>query len=311
MQKKLIVILALALLFGFGYTACDMFDIVEGANRVKRYRDAKNITFSEADGYYIGRRILAKYFAERKPVFDRQLTRYVNAVGHTLAAVSQRPDVWSGYRFIVFKGESMSAYCLPGGFILVSTGLLQICENEDQLAAVLGHELGHARWRHPLEALKKTIVKKRKQQLAAWGANMVGGRMGNGVKLLSLVAIINWEKQLNNYSKLQELEADVYSCWLMLRAGYSPLDMLQILRKLPRGRSQYSRLHPSVERRIAAVKKEIARYPAIPLRSRSRQARYKKLVLDYLANNSLTSTDYDGNPAGDNLGKWQEMDDAE
>ena len=261
--------------------ACDIVDVVQGAHKVKRLQSARNMEFSEADGFYIGRQILANLFTKYRPIFDKKLTSYINKIGQTMAAVSKRPDVWKGYRFIVVDSNSLNAYSLPGGFIMLSRGLLQICDNEDQLAAVIGHELGHARWRHPLEALKKTIVKKRKQELVAFAANRSGSTL---LKIFAGVAIVNWEHQLNSFSREQELEADEYSCWLMKNAGYNPRQMIKILRKIPRGRSYYCKLHPSVRKRIRTVKRRISKFRKTPPSSRVRTTRYKKMVLDYFAN---------------------------
>jgi len=289
MKKLSRIVLTLVLLSSLFLAACNLFDVVEGVKKVKRLSDVKNMEFSEADGFYIGRKILANFFNSRKPLFDRHLSDYVNGVGQTLAAVSQRPDVWAGYRFIVYRSSGLGAYCMPGGFVLVSTGLLKTCSSEDQLAAVLGHELGHARYRHPLEALKDKMVARAKQDLVAF----IGSRSKSGlIKLFSIAAIINWENQLCNYSKTQELEADVYSTWLMRSAGYSPLEMLSILKKIPGGRSKYSRLHPTIRQRLQAVKKEISRYKKMPPRSRKRVAKYKKEVISYLRRKRMDGADF-------------------
>jgi predicted Zn-dependent protease len=297
MKKTHIISILLSLILGLA--ACGSHSniiqttdtIVTGADKIGKYQDAKNIRFSEADEYYIGRRVLANFFASYQPLFDRHLTDYISRVGQTMAQVSQRPDVWAGYRFIVYKSPGISAYCMPGGFVLVSTGMLQLCDNEDQLAAVIGHELGHARWRHPLEALKKKLEADAKNDLVSFMANRSGSGM---LKIFSVAAMINWEKQMNSYSRTQELEADVYSCWLMMRAGYHPVEMTRVLKKLPGGRTQYSKNHPSVNRRLQVVREEISRYPKIPPRSADRDARYKSQVLDYLAGASMGEVEYDG-----------------
>ncbi|HOG65455.1 MAG TPA: hypothetical protein PLD82_08475, partial [Spirochaetota bacterium] len=130
MKRTLIILTVVALVLAVA--ACGSLSnivrttdtIVQGADKIGKYQDAKNIHFSEADEFYIGRRVLANFFASYQPLFDRQLTDFVSRVGQTLAQVSQRPDVWEGYRFIVYKSAGISAYCMPGGFILVSTGLL-------------------------------------------------------------------------------------------------------------------------------------------------------------------------------------------
>ena len=281
MKRTTIYILTLLSLSGLFFSSCDAIDVIQGIGKIKKYRDAKNVEFSEVDEYFIGRKILASFLAKRQPSFDRKLSDYLNAVGQTLVVVSQRPDIWNGYRFIAYRSPYMGAYSLPGGYILISTGMLRKCSNEDQLAAVLGHELGHARWRHPLEAVKKKMVTRAKQDMVAFFASRSKSGM---VQLFAVAGIINWENQLNRYSRTQELEADVYSCWLMMKAGYNPYQMLKMLRKIPGGRSRYSKYHPSINRRIQVVRKEIGRYKGVPVFLKSREDRYKREVIDHLNN---------------------------
>lgn len=284
-------------------SGCDLVDVVQGVQKVKKYQDARNMEFSEVDEYYIGRQILATFLAKRDPLFDRKLTDYLNSVGQTLAAVSQRPDIWAGYRFIVYHSPYMGAYSLPGGFMLISTGMLRRCENEDQLAAVLGHELGHARWRHPLEALKEKMVTRSKQEMIGFFASRSGNNL---VKIFAVAGIINWENQLNRYSRTQELEADVYSCWMMMKAGYNPYQMIRILKKIPGGQSAYSKYHPSVTRRLRAVRKEISRYQWISPFKKARQRRYVRRVLNYL--DELQTREHDRDNRKDNGGRDQGRD---
>lgn len=286
--------LLLGLVSLLGLSGCGNFtlgDAIQGAGKIKRYADAKNIEFSEADEFYLGRKVLATVMADREIIWDKRLGEYLNGVGQTLAASSLRPDIWQGYRFVPYKSNGLGAYCLPGGFILISTGLLQVLDNEDQLAAVLGHELGHARWRHPVEAIKKKMQTQAKQELALFFASRSGSDL---VKVLSIVAHIGWENQLNNYSKEQELEADQYACWLMMKTGYNPNEMVKTLKKLPRGKQQYSKLHPPVAKRLATVRAEIARYKELPAKAAARAARYKAEVLNRLAALDSADTDIEG-----------------
>ncbi len=282
----------LAIFITFSTTGCDAIDVFNGIQTVKKAKKlhkAKRINYSEADGYYIGRRIMASFFGRYEPIFDVKLTTYLNTVGRTLAAMSERPDVWGGYHFIAYKSPQIAAFSLPGGFVLLSTGILELIDNEDQLAAVIAHELGHARWRHALEALKKEAIKKARKDLTM----QVAISSGRGFMVLGgLIAGVAWENRMNSYSRKQEFEADAYSCWLMMKAGYTPLEMLNILRKMPKGKSSYCKLHPPVSKRIQYVKYEIQRYKKMSPRRQARIDRYQKIVHGYLKRRNLDKVDY-------------------
>jgi len=292
MKNKIIIIGAIIMaLSTAGCEGLDVFNGIQTIKKVKKLNKAKNIQYSEADGYYIGRRIMAGFFSRYQPILDVKLITYLNTVGRTLAAMSERPDVWGGYHFMAYKSSKIAAFSLPGGFILLSTGMLELCDNEDQLAAVIAHELGHARWRHALEALKKEAIKKARKDLTM----QIGISSGRGFLVLGgLIAGVAWENRMSSYSRKQELEADAYSCWLMMKAGYTPLEMLTILRKIPNGKSSYCKLHPPVSKRIRYVKYEIQRYRKMSPRRQARIDRYKKIVHGYLKRANLDKVDYTG-----------------
>ena len=67
----------------------------------------------------------------------------MNEVGDTVARKSSRPNPFRGYHFAVLDTQELNAFACPGGTIFITRGLIQTCQNEDQLAAVLAHEVGH------------------------------------------------------------------------------------------------------------------------------------------------------------------------
>lgn len=81
------------------------------------------------------------------------LARYVDAVGQRLAAVSDRKNLF--YRFHVVDDSTINAFALPGGYIYIYRGLLAHMNNEAELAAVLGHEIGHVTARHSVQQISK------------------------------------------------------------------------------------------------------------------------------------------------------------
>ncbi len=75
-------------------------------------------------------------------------------LGQSLVIFSDRPETFGGYHFLLLDSNEINAFAAPGGLILVTRGMLQCCANEDELAAVLAHEIAHVEKKHGLTAIK-------------------------------------------------------------------------------------------------------------------------------------------------------------
>lgn len=104
--------------------------------------------------HYLGRSILARILTEKQPVRSEELQNYVNQLGQYLALHSSRTATFKGYRFIVIDDSSLTALSTPGGFVAVSSAMLRLSENEDELASVLAHEIAHVALRHAEQNIK-------------------------------------------------------------------------------------------------------------------------------------------------------------
>jgi len=112
---------------------------------------------SESEEYYIDRGVAARIVSQYKPYKHFGTVWYVNHVGETLALNSSRPYTYGGYHFAVLDTDEINAFACPGGIIFVTLGMLDLVENEDQLAAVLAHEIGHVSQKHGLDVIKKAM----------------------------------------------------------------------------------------------------------------------------------------------------------
>ena len=145
---------------------------------------------------------------------DPELSRYVNAVGQRLAAVSDRQ---LPYEFVVLNNSFPNAWALPGGKIAVNRGLLLELHNEAELAAVLGHEIVHAAARHGANAMQRGLLLQGVVIATALSAadsnyaNYIVGGAQIGAQLVT-----------TRYSRDAELEADYYGMQYMARAGFDP-----------------------------------------------------------------------------------------
>jgi predicted Zn-dependent protease len=152
---------------------------------------------------------------------DERLQQYVNEIGQRIAAKSDRPDLQ--YIFTVLDSEQVNAFADPGGYIYIFRGLLPYLSSEAELAATLGHEIGHVTARHSAHRQAGAAA-------ANVGATLIGILTGNPG--LMNVAGMAGGVMVMGYSREQESEADELGVKFLDRVGYEPTAMADSLRKL-------------------------------------------------------------------------------
>lgn len=263
--------------------AADLGDILGSAiGGVQQLAEAaKEIT--PAEEHYIGRAVAAMIIAKYPLVSNPALTKYVNDVGLTLAYSSDRPSTYGGYHFAVVNGAEPNAYACPGGIILISKGLLKEIKNEDQLAAVLAHEVDHVAHRHGIGAIKKS----RWTKFAFYAAGEIGKQYTPGEisqlvgEFQGVVTDVAKRVMESGYSKSDEKKADENGMKYAYRVGYNPSEMIAFIKAEEAsgvgGKSGPFSSHPKAKTRIEELEKDIGDMSSAttdPVRT----ARYKATV---------------------------------
>jgi predicted Zn-dependent protease len=160
---------------------------------------------------------------------DAGLQRYVSELGLLLARDSERPQLpWT---FRVVDDPTVNAFALPGGYVYVTRGILAHFDSEAELAAVLGHEIGHVTARHSVSQMSK-------QQLAqvGLGLGVVLGTLGTGVDLrpLGSLAQAGLGVMFLKFSRDDESQADALGFAYLTRHGYDPRPMAHVFQTLER-----------------------------------------------------------------------------
>ena len=211
--------------------------------------------------YYLGRAFGATILQSRKPVDNPEANRYLNVLGQALALASDQPETYSGYRFVILDSPEVNAFSGPGGFILITKGLVKLTRNEAELAAVLAHEIGHVALEHGVKAIQKNRL------TGAWvgiGSDAAKTLGPDEVKQMTAAfegSVTDLTTTIVNkgYSRDTEFEADARAVTVLRRAGYSPqalLGMLQQLKSMPQGSGpSIAKTHPAPQDRIDRVKK--------------------------------------------------------
>ncbi len=163
-------------------------------------------------------------------VEDAALSGYVRAIGERLAAHSPRKD--TSYRFHVVDDPTPNAFALPGGYIYVTRGLLALTNSEDELAGVIGHEIGHVAARHAAQRQTRATGV---GLLAALGT-LAGGVLAGegGARTAAQLGQVAGAGYIASYSRDQERQADEVGQRLAAEAGYAPDGISHFLRTLQR-----------------------------------------------------------------------------
>ncbi|MBI5287126.1 MAG: M48 family metalloprotease [Deltaproteobacteria bacterium] len=197
---------------------------------------------------------------------DDSLQAYVVRVGKRVADVSHRSNLQ--YEFNVANTSDINAYALPGGKISITRGLLVRLENEDQLAGILGHEVGHVTARHAVAQISKTMLTQ--AALVGLGVSLASMDVRNR-ELYNLSSGLAAGLLLLRYSRDQESQSDHLGLEYMAKAGYNPRGLKQAMEIIKASHEKEpSRLeallltHPLTSDRVEAIDGELSRTYAEP-----------------------------------------------
>ena len=176
---------------------------------------------SEKAQIKLGREQHQKVLAEMGAYDDDAVQGYVTELGHKLALKSDWPKLeWT---FTVVDTDDVNAFALPGGFVYISRGILPYLNSEAELAAVLGHEIGHVTAHHGAKRQTRGTL----ANLGAAAATILTGQPIVGD--LANVAGAAW---VSGYGREQELEADRLGAEILARTGYDPQAMTRVIGSL-------------------------------------------------------------------------------
>jgi predicted Zn-dependent protease len=234
----------------------------EQAGSINRTAEAVEKSYQDItpeEEYYIGRAVAATILDRYKPYEDPAATRYLNLLGQTLALASSRPETFGGYHFLILDTEEINAFAAPGGLIMISRGMIRCCQGEDELAAVLAHEIGHVAHKDGLRAIKKSRLTSALTIIATEGAKNLGGE-----ELAKLteefegsIADITATLVNSGYARGLEKEADAAAIATMRQVGYNPRGLVAMLQEMKKrlkpGGLDFAKTHPDPGDRIADI----------------------------------------------------------
>ena len=215
----------------------------------------ERIFFSTASEVKLGRSLAKKVEKRFKTCKDAQIQERVDKIGQKLATVCGRKDIT--YRFTALEGDKVNAFALPGGYVYVNRGVVEKADSDDEIAAVLAHEIGHIAARHSIKRLQASLGYNLLSILALAATKDVRFKRG---------ADLAFNQIMLGYSREDEFLADRLAVKYVQKSGYDPEAVITFLEKLKQIQKElplrplianYARTHPYLPERIAAAKQEV------------------------------------------------------
>ena len=166
-----------------------------------------------------------QFSADYGAVQDGRLNDYIGQVGTKITRISHRPNM--PYSFRGVNATYVNAYAFPGGSIAVTRGMLMELENEAELAALLGHEIGHVNYRHTAARMSQSVLMS--AILAGTTAYASSEMGGDWAPVIQSLGGIGLGALLAHYSREDERQADAYGTEFSVRSGYSPQGMVGLM----------------------------------------------------------------------------------
>jgi predicted Zn-dependent protease len=233
----------------------------ERYDRMAEQTESAARPITDREEYYVGRAVAATILGHYRLYHNEQLTRYLNQIGQSVAMASDRPITFRGYHFAILDSEEVNALACPGGIVFITKGMLRRAANEEELAAILAHEIAHVNHKDGLGAIKQSRWVEVVATIGAEATRELSD--GQVAKLTSLFegSVNDVAKTLivNGYSRKQEMAADESAMIFMHRLGYDPHGLTDYLATLAReqdrgaARGFYS-THPGMTARLLKAK---------------------------------------------------------
>jgi predicted Zn-dependent protease len=219
--------------------------------------EKQHVSLTPEQEVALGRQLAPQMAAQFGGVSNTEAREAVRRVGAKVVAKSSASRTPYQFSFhLLADAKTVNAFALPGGQIFITQALLRLLEREDELAAVLGHEVGHVLARHSAEHLAKQQLTQR-----IIGAVAVGSGYDTAQLAQLAGSLINMK-----HGRDDEIEADSLGLRLVREAGYDPRWMISVMQKLEKAsggsrQPEFASTHPSPANRIQRIREQLERKP--------------------------------------------------
>ena len=216
--------------------------------------EKQRVRLSPEQEVAMGRQLAPQMAAQFGGVSQSPARERVRQIGEKIVARSSAASTPYKYSFhLLADRKTVNAFALPGGQIFITEALLGLLNNDDELAAVLGHEIGHVLARHSAEHLAKQQLT---QQLI--GAVVIGSGSYDAAQIAQIAgSLINMK-----HGREDEIESDTLGLRLVREAGYDPRTMIAVMQALEKAsggsrQPEFASTHPSPANRIERIRENL------------------------------------------------------
>jgi predicted Zn-dependent protease len=211
----------------------------------------------------IGEKFLKAALSQLRLIEDPEVVGYVNRVGQDVVKHLEAHNF--PYQFYVVDSSALNAFAAPAGYVFMNRGLIEIMDDEGELAAILAHEIAHVQSRHIAQRLARAKV----LNLAALGGMLAGIFMGGEAGAAAIAGSqAGATSAMLNYSRQDEEEADRKGLRYLEAANYSGEDFVKIMRKMGQDSWKagghiptYLTTHPGVSERVVYLSTTVGTRP--------------------------------------------------
>ncbi len=296
MKTNTIVVLLVGVLAAVALVSCETVAGVAAAGGLVTQQQADSIAKSgqavqksfeditPEQEYYIGRSVGAVILDQYDTYDDPAANEYLNILGQSIALASDRPELFGGYRFQILDSGEINAFATPSGLVFLTRGMLRLARSEDDVAAIIAHEVGHIVEQHGLKAIKTSRI-----NTALTSVALTSAQFASNEDVAELTAAFEDSVQdvtatlvNSGYSRGAEREADAQAVAILRRLGYDPRSLIRVLeamdRELEPGGLDFAKTHPDPEDRIEDIEKnrDLGDFASAP--PAVRQARFESAL---------------------------------
>ncbi len=215
--------------------------------------------YSDSQMSQLGGASFAQMKEQQKINRDAATNAYVQCIADSVVAVLPQKFAQQKWEVVVFEEDSANAFALPGGYIGVHTGLLKVAKNQDQLATVIGHEVGHVIAEHSNERASQSQVLQTGMQLGA--VALEAGDIGYRNEIMGALGLGAQYGVVLPFSRTHESEADEIGLELMAKAGFKPDQSVALWQNMAQSGGatppEFLSTHPSPSSRINDLQKRM------------------------------------------------------
>ena len=218
--------------------------------------------YTSKDKYEIGQEVAANILGTYKIYYNESLYTYLNSICNTIVINTDNVNPYKGYSIGVLDTNIINAFATPGGHILISRGMLKSAKTEDELAAIIAHEISHIQLEHSIKAIKKNTRVQNVGIIATLALAIIAEQQGKSNEDINdimesgaLLTSFSTELLNTGYSKKSEYMADEMAIYLLENTGYTPNSMITMLKNLKNNKSKnyslgFGKTHPKPKKRI-------------------------------------------------------------